>query len=298
MVTRRQLRLPRKRPIKSYLTFLVLFNFYFVSFLSPFYKHKSNILNIAENGGNLDFSFADVIFIVSNPNATAISRSATFASTPSLGVTSSRSGKKYLNIITAGADFNVFKAYLLTHELGHTFGLPDLYSYDQMRRQNEFVGEWSIMGSLNEGATVKDYLGWEKWLLGWLLDSQIMCVKKIPKSNTLVNIVSLEISSSNNDIKLVVIKLSETHALAIESRRLTSNQNSGLLIYLIDTSVSTGNGGIRILEENGSSTTNNSNEDKMKSILTSPGQMLHFMDVTVKYLSKMLNMDVLEVVVA
>ena len=148
--------------------------------------------------------------------------------------------------------------------------------------QYEYVGEWSIMGSLNGAIETREYFGWEKWLLNWLKDTQVTCMlTKITNRNYFINLTPLETNNNLSDIKLAVVKFSETLALAIESRHLNrSDSNIGLVVYLVDTLVSTGHGGIRVLDAG-------MGKDKMKSILTSPGQMLTFMEtVTVKYVYK------------
>ena len=156
--------------------------------------------------------------------------------------------------------------------------------------QYEYVGEWSIMGSLN-GAGTREYFGWEKWLLNWLKDTQVTCMlAKITNRNYFINLTPLEVNNFN-DIKLAVVKVSETLALAIESRHLNrSDSNIGIVVYLIDTLVSTGHGGIRVLNAG-------MDKDKIKSILTSPGQMLSFMDVTVKYVYRNFDTISLEILI-
>ena len=141
--------------------------------------------------------------------------------------------------------------------------------------------------------------------MSWLLDTQVMCVNNRLRNRETIR-VSLsaieELKRPNDDsvIKLVVIKLSETQALAIESRRnmgfdieLTSSTNGGLLVYLVDTSLTTGRGGIRVVNSGQSF----NDQFKMNSILSSPGQMLSYMGITVRYVSRMdTNMDILEII--
>jgi hypothetical protein len=268
-----------------------------------FSNNQSDLLNLAEREANLDFSFADVIIIVSNPNARVISRSATFAVLPGQGIrTSLNKTNEHLNVITLGADLIEYNAWLLAHELSHTLGLPDLYSYTSFASQHEFVGDWSLMGNIK--GKVREYFGWERWIMSWLVDTQVMCVnKRLRNKETIrVSIMAIEELKRPNDdsvIKLVVIKLSETQVLAIESRRnmghdieLTSTNNGGLLVYLVDTSLTTGHGGIKVLT-NGQSY---NDQPKLNSLLSSPGQMLSYIDITVRYVSRMdTNSDILEI---
>ena len=63
---------------------------------------------------------------------------------------------------------------------------------------------------------------------------------------------------------------------------LTSiRSGGGLFVYLVDTSLSMGHGGIRVLSN---------------SLLSSPGQMLSYMDITVRYVTRVnTNSDILEI---
>jgi len=59
------------------------------------------------------------------------------------------------------------------HELGHVFGLPDLYDYDY---DSAGVGRWDLMaaGSWNNGGkTPADFGSWCKLKLGWITPSTI-----------------------------------------------------------------------------------------------------------------------------
>jgi M6 family metalloprotease-like protein len=63
------------------------------------------------------------------------------------------------------------------HEIGHDFGLPELYDPD---RSTFGVGKWSVMGSgswntggLYPGDTPAHFDAWSKWYLGWVKPTMV-----------------------------------------------------------------------------------------------------------------------------
>lgn len=59
----------------------------------------------------------------------------------------------------------------VSHETGHTFGLPDLYDTDQSTAASEGIGSWGLMGSGNY--TVPEspsfYDAWSRFYMGWAI---------------------------------------------------------------------------------------------------------------------------------
>jgi M6 family metalloprotease-like protein len=138
---------------------------------------------------------------------------------------------------------------LIAHELGHNLGLPDLYD-ENVERDSEgnvpyeevlgFVGAFGIMGGITDWSTANEMFAWSRWQLGWLRDTQVACITSFPTS---VQLTPLAIPGG---IKAVVVPLTETTALVVESRgRLGYDvrlRKEGVLIYKVDTSVRTGTG--------------------------------------------------------
>ncbi len=83
---------------------------------------------------------------------------------------------------------------------------------------------------------------WSRWQLGWLRDTQVACIKSFPAS---VQLTPLPIPGG---VKAVVVPLTETTALVVESRRALGYdlylRKEGALVYKIDTSVQSGEGPI------------------------------------------------------
>jgi M6 family metalloprotease-like protein len=139
----------------------------------------------------------------------------------------------------------------IAHELGHNLGLPDLYdthvkldSEGHLSDDNSrFVGVFGLMGGgANEKPTRFEMLAWSRWQLGWLRDTQVACITTFPTS------VQLTPLPTPGGIKAVVVPLTETTALVVESRRKLGYDSrlskEGALVYKIDTSVRTGKGPI------------------------------------------------------
>ncbi|MGQ4383038.1 M6 family metalloprotease domain-containing protein [Streptomyces sp. SAS_270] len=130
---------------------------------------------------------------------------------------------------------------VLPHENGHTFGLPDLYTADG----GGAVGHWDIM-SEDWGAD-NDLLGWHKWKLGWLDDSQVSCAAaRGPTEYTLTPL------ARTGGAKLVFVPISRKTGYALELRTREGNDSTvcrpGILIYKVDANVDTGNGPISVYD--------------------------------------------------
>jgi M6 family metalloprotease-like protein len=136
----------------------------------------------------------------------------------------------------------------VAHELGHAFGFPDIYATFASGKKSisdndgETAGPFDIMSGLTGGL---EFNFWHRWLAGWLSDNQVICmqVSNKPKSTKIASI-----ASTTGGIKGVVIPLSRTSALLVESRlgegydadlvqpKANSSlvQDRGLVVYAID----------------------------------------------------------------
>jgi hypothetical protein len=92
-----------------------------------------------------------------------------------------------------------------------------------------------------------DLLGWHKWKLGWLDDSQVSCAAAPgTKEYTLTPL------SRPGGNKLVFVPTSPKAGFALELRTRGGNDSAvcrpGILIYKVDASVDTGNGPITVYD--------------------------------------------------
>lgn len=70
--------------------------------------------------------------------------------------------------ITFGSDSYENAFVNLMHEMGHVFGLPDLYPY--LPLTGHFVGVWDIMGDMQ---WARSFLGWHRYKNSWLTENEI-----------------------------------------------------------------------------------------------------------------------------
>ncbi|GIH14865.1 hypothetical protein [Rugosimonospora africana] len=145
-------------------------------------------------------------------------------------------------VLTAGNDMFSWGYRWLNHEAGHTIGFPDLYLYSPTKvagvNVNQFfwVGGWDIMGNI--GGHSNDYLGFQKWKVGWLRDDQVDVVSRA--GTTTHRISPIETPGGS---KTVVIRTGVSTAYVVEFRtKLGVNgldgrgRYQGMLLYRIDAS--------------------------------------------------------------
>ncbi|MFM9036233.1 MAG: hypothetical protein ACKOJ9_00905 [Actinomycetota bacterium] len=156
----------------------------------------------------------------------------------------SDSGNKQNRILVGGGYAKFWQVF--THELGHAWlGLEDLYSFEQ---QSQFLGVWDIM-QLALLATSPELTAWNRWLAGWLDDSQVRCVNDAKMSGHFVAAVEGE----TNLPQMVVIPTGANSAVVVETRRkIGYDQNGDLtVVYIVDTTFQSGQGPIRLVGELG-----------------------------------------------
>lgn len=134
-----------------------------------------------------------------------------------------------------------YKTYNFTHDIGHMMGLMHPYV-----DEGPVHGAWDIMWNF---AFQNDFLGWNKWKLNWLSDAQVDCISEGKRNITQY---LTPIGSASNTKKMIVIKLNESSALVIESRRKTIFENlktsdEGIIVYKIDTTKAQGFGPVSII---------------------------------------------------
>jgi M6 family metalloprotease-like protein len=141
---------------------------------------------------------------------------------------------------------------VVTHELGHTFGIPDLYSYldntSEYSSIHRFVGHFDIMGFV--AADSPSFLTWNRWRLGWLKNKQVVCLKRGVSTSVDLDPINL---GSKNGKKLIAIRIDRKTRLVVEYRPLgtdPSQTRAGLLLYH-STDKAGGQGGIVVYSPSG-----------------------------------------------
>jgi hypothetical protein len=199
-------------------------------------------------------SSLDGFLVLTNPDAAAFDVGPAF--TPVARYDAARAaGRSWTNGATSGTDLLAFGSAWFNHEFGHTLGLVDLYAFDPVERGQatiepaeifRFTGGFSLMGSVDGSAP--EYFAWERWVLGWVTDAEVVCIESGSAT------VTLDPIERAGGTKMFVARLDTSRAVVVESRRRlgydTALAREGALVYLVDISVASGKGPIRVQPEN------------------------------------------------
>lgn len=150
--------------------------------------------------------------------------------------------------IAAPGDFNIERNdggvatwVYYVHEVGHMLGIPHQANEDENKPNTEKhvvspLGGWDVMA---EHGGQRTMTSWLRWLAGWLEDEQIACTSKDLVDDELYELTPVNVI--NGDKESLVIKISETKAVVVESRRFdgqfdidTGNLHNGLIAYTVD----------------------------------------------------------------
>jgi M6 family metalloprotease-like protein len=197
----------------------------------------------------VDFSEFDAVYVTPSAD-TVLTFGAAFDAYAGTGI--SVDGTEIRNAVTFGEWIRTalpnYGALSLVHETGHLLGLPDLYDLSDTGwpQTHRFAGAWDPMGELWPGG---HFIAWHKEKLGWISESQILCL-----NDPGVTDVALTQLSSSGGLKAVVVPTGASTALVAELRTadgLDANLcDEGVLVYRVDTSVLTGAGPITVVSPN------------------------------------------------
>jgi len=233
-------------------------------------------INLA--GAGIDYSRTDSVVVITNPDS-ALPGTA-YALIPNVGSGVTGGGRLIQNAVTTGGTA-LFGPQTVAHELAHNLGLPDLYHSSGARTRS--AGDFGIMA--NSRGSASEFLAWERWVVGWIDDSQVACV---PSGTATVTLTPVARSGGT---KMVVIPLSSTQAVVAESRRnegRDSGVTPGVLVYLVDSTVASLQGPIKVLPDDDSDLT------KLRKPLAA-GRSLTFNGLTVTVVSSDGSGDVVTV---
>ncbi len=152
-------------------------------------------------------------------------------------VKNSKSGFMNATLMLGG----ITNTTLWVHEFGHSlFSFEDLYLFSQASSgtTRQKLGDVSVPSKwdLMSDSSKVSLLGWNKFLIGWLYDSEVRCISE--QKSTIHYLSNRETS---NDTKLLTINLAPGVTLAAEAKN-ASGTDKGLLLYLINSYTSHGEG--------------------------------------------------------
>jgi M6 family metalloprotease-like protein len=160
---------------------------------------------------------------------------------------STPSGQVKSTVFLAG--FSAGQWFVIAHEIGHAlFAFEDLYSYAATKdRTFAFSGtkNWDLMS--NAGGFYLGLFSWQRFLTGWIQDSQVACLSNT--GNYQIYLAPLDLVA--NVQKSVQIPLEPGVILVAESRK-TSKYDSrvgigGTLVYVVNTQINSGSEPITVL---------------------------------------------------
>lgn len=173
------------------------------------------------------------------------------------------SGGYIINGATGGADmyFNEQNGVIgstwkwMAHETGHAFGWYD----EDYKHQSSSLGNWGLM-SQSWTNDVIEQNAWDRYLQGWLEESQIGCTSKVSLA-TAKDFTLSALGENNGEQKAVMIPLSSSKILVVESRHKSSLDNfkqtgEGVLVYTVDMTIGQLGGGYVTIRRPGSTDPN------------------------------------------
>jgi M6 family metalloprotease-like protein len=240
----------------------------------------SHVIDFAKN--EIDLSTADFIVIALPSNVSNKQSDFSPAVYIPRDVINPLTQDKVYRTTMIGGDIRVNNnSMMLIHEFGHLFGLKDYYNFDWKQEdsyelQFKYLGYFSLMSS----PIAPELLAWDKWILNFINDKQVRCINKPSTTKHLIT----PISRSTNLVQAVVVTISDTEALVVESRFPEGNdiglskvnKKGGVLVYKINTLAYGGQGPAEIIVKYGG-------RDKMHSdSLLQVNEEIIFKGITVK----------------
>ena len=206
---------------------------------------------INASDSEIDFSKYDFLTIVPPKNTTTILSGGAITGGPDILKSAERN---FSSAVIIGknklSDFSLpgFGWSFYSHEVGHVLGITHPF----LQRDGEPAAIWDLMG--NGGTSVPEFIGWHRFLLDWLTESEIACFAGSSFTNSQLFLTPLNTPGKGK--KMVVITLNAKQALVIEARRASTydklqKYEEGTLVYRVDVSKGDDKGIITILGNKG-----------------------------------------------
>jgi hypothetical protein len=192
----------------------------------------------------VDLSQFDIAYVLPPPNVAMnqIAYGPAFPGNVDSKDFSTESGR-ILNGAVGGADayqnLAGAKWKWMAHETGHTFGLYDWYTLDGTNP----YGSWDIMSN-NWSTQAIEFNAWNRYILGWLSDTQIQCQEKNKLSTSGVTLQIESMGVDSQKPKAIMVKIDDSKILVIEARTTAGldvipGTSSGVLVYKVDMTIPT-----------------------------------------------------------
>jgi M6 family metalloprotease-like protein len=187
----------------------------------------------------VDFSQAEIVYILPNREATAYARSSEHDYPPEEGFIAD--GRVVRATVTFGTAAYERGFRTLAHETGHAFGTYDYYNAFG-HPTDRYAGAWSLMA---DSITGGDHFAWDKWRMGWLSDAQVRCVTAASTAEYVLSPVE-----TRGGVKAVILRTGLHTAVIAEFRTRQGLDagmcSSGVLIYKVNNALEGGAGPVRV----------------------------------------------------
>lgn len=198
---------------------------------------------ISKTDSDIDFTGVNFLFIVFPPGVVNDEIGTFLVHTQ--GTYSTGEGNIF-NLIMAGGDYNTANTYI--HEFGHGLGLTDIRDVLDVGNQKSDGMYYDVMNNYS----YPELLVWHRFLLGFLENSQIHCISSAGASTHWL--VPVEIITKQ--VKGVVIPLSSTEAIIVESRRALGfdaglsfrSDLIGAVVYTLDSKIPYGRSPVKVVQ--------------------------------------------------
>jgi M6 family metalloprotease-like protein len=188
----------------------------------------------------IKFSDYQLVFVVAADNsAPGFQYSPAF--TPLAGSEATSPSGKIRLAVTLAHDSYMNRYITLVHEIGHLFGLPDLYVAGEAPDQSA-VGCWEIMCDIFHCVS---FLGWHRHKNGWLPADKAIYVQ----GSTSGRNVTLSPLSDPNGVSMIVFPVDDSghpsQVFVVElAQPVLGDDNQywgdGVLVYTVDATIPTG----------------------------------------------------------
>ncbi|HEY7215446.1 MAG TPA: hypothetical protein VIC28_12500 [Thermoanaerobaculia bacterium] len=213
-----------------------------------FDEHKAYIADAVALFPEVRFAEYRMVFVVAAPTP-KIDLSPAFNAQPGSGVRTP-DGEVRL-AVTFGDDSYRNRHINLVHEVGHLFGLPDLYPLDDCASRPDAVGPWDLMENIFEGNV---FFGWHRHKMDWLDAERKTFLGSGEWLGTLsrlsaaygTSMVVIPVGSDPRPSKVFVVELAEP----VLVRGSGAATGDGVLIYSVDATIKSGCLPVKVYSKN------------------------------------------------
>ncbi|MCF6526004.1 M6 family metalloprotease domain-containing protein [Streptomyces sp. JJ36] len=198
----------------------------------------------------VDFADYDVYYLVADPDAPGVNSDAT--KVVNFDEPMVLDGAAVHRVVTVFEQHPPDR-YVLAHETGHVFDLPDLYHRPGEGKGDwdTHVGDWDVMGS--QFGLAPDLFGWHKWKLGWLDRWNVACVAgESGTTRYALRALGAPLEPGRRDTRLLVLRTGPYEALALEGRAPAGNDagvcTGGVLLYRVRSDTASADGPVEVLD--------------------------------------------------